>query len=53
MSKTLELIQKLLGWLTALLSAIVGMLMVLHGEPIRCLVFLLVAIALFPYIKSR
>ncbi len=48
MSKKLELIQKMLGWLTAILSAILGMLMVLYGEPIRGLGFLLVAIALFP-----
>jgi hypothetical protein len=48
MSKTLELIQKMLGWLTAIVSAILGMLMVFYGEPIRGLGFLLVAIALFP-----
>lgn len=48
MIKTLELIQKILECLTAILSAILGMLIVLYGEPIRGLGFLLVAIALFP-----
>lgn len=48
MSKRFELIQQTLGWFTAILSAIIGILMVLYGEPIRGLGYLLVAIALFP-----
>jgi hypothetical protein len=51
MSKKLELIQQALGWLIAIISALLGILMILYGEPIRGLGYLLIVIALFPLME--
>lgn len=48
MNKKIELVQQVLEWLIAIISALVGIVLVLYGEPIRGLGYLLVAIALLP-----
>lgn len=48
MQKKIELIQQALGWLIAIMSAVVGIFLVVYGEPIRGLGYSLVAIALLP-----
>lgn len=48
MQKRIQLIQQALGWLIAIISALVGIFLVGYGEPIRGLGYLLVAIALMP-----
>lgn len=48
MPKRIQLIQQALGWLIAIISALVGVFLFVYGEPIRGLGYLLVAIALLP-----
>lgn len=48
MQKKIELIQQALGYLIAIMSALVGIFLVVYGEPIRGLGYLLVVIALLP-----
>ena len=51
MRKKIELIQQALGWLIAIISALVGIFLIAYGEPIRGLGYLLVAIALLPLVE--
>lgn len=48
MQKKIELIQQALGYLIAIMSALIGIFLVVYGEPIQGLGYLLVAIALLP-----
>lgn len=48
MQKKIELIQQALGYLIAIMSALIGIFLVVYGEPIRGLGYLLVVIALLP-----
>lgn len=51
MQKKIELIQQALGWLIAIMSALVGIFLVVYGESIQGSGYLLVAIALLPLVE--
>lgn len=51
MQKKIESIQQALGWLIAVISALFGICLVIYGEPLRGLGYLLVAVALLPLVE--